>query len=95
MSPIYKFYLTFAILMFANLAFGQSATTVVSVKEETNNNSQKVLDPIQVQDNVSEKKDGEPALTPEEQGFTRFVENGKTFYRKENNGVVTEFIPEN
>jgi hypothetical protein len=35
----------------------------------------------------------EPIPTPEEQGFTKHIENGIVFYLKESNGFITEFIP--
>lgn len=35
----------------------------------------------------------EPTPTPEEQGFTKYEENGAIIYRKEVNGIVVEYIP--
>jgi hypothetical protein len=36
----------------------------------------------------------EPTPTPEEQGFKAMEVNGKIIYRKEINGIIVEFIPE-
>jgi len=40
--------------------------------------------------------DAEVILTPEQQGFTKVEYSpGKFVYRKETNGIITEYFPEN
>lgn len=45
--------------------------------------------------NKEVEKNSEPVLTPEQQGFTLItLPNGKSIYRKEVNGIVVEYFPE-
>lgn len=87
-----KKYITICLLFLGGLSFAQQEQKSKSDNPNPAETS-KSLTPMPV---VGSDKDTntELALTPEQQGFTKFVENGKTIYRKENNGVIVEYIPE-
>jgi len=55
-----------------------------SKKSEEKNSNQKSL---------TEGKTEETLLTPEEQGFTKYVVNGEIIYRKHVNGILVEYKP--
>lgn len=89
-----RLFMIFVMVLLQNTLFAQTnvntSTTVVNqevssveqVKEQViNSNTSSGLDnPNQI-------------LTPEQQGFTKFNENGEIFYRKESGSLIIEYKP--
>lgn len=87
-----KYFLSFLIVNLAISVFAQNNfsspivnKTKLSITE--NDSIKKIGTELKIQD-------AEPSLTPEEQGFVKFIINDRVIYRKVVDNVTIEFVPE-
>lgn len=78
-------------IMSAQTNSTSNSTTMEAQTIELNNeNEKKISENVQLEVNDT----SEPIPTPEEQGFTKFVIEGKIVYKKNIDGIIIEYKPE-
>lgn len=92
-------YFKIGILVFATslLVGGVSAQQNHNVKKENNTSENlKTVEANISQTSEAKKEIVEEQLTPEQQGFTKYIlGSGKVIYRKTENNITIEYVPEN
>jgi hypothetical protein len=93
MNAIKKLVILFAICIIQNTMFSQTLDNKVlslssiadslSLQGETYKKPNKILSDVEVK------------LTPEQQGFTKYMINEKVFYYKQEGSLKTEYTPNN
>lgn len=92
-------YFKISTIVFATslLVGSASAQQVQNVEKENNTGENLKTVEVNTQQVATVKKESlDEKLTPEQQGFTKYIlGSGKIIYRKIENNIIIEFIPEN
>ncbi len=85
-SVFKKMVLFLALGLLQNTVFAQTANNQVPISDSLNKpNNSNVLNSVKTSESIP---------TPEDQGFTKVIVNGKVVYFKKVDGVIVEYKPE-
>lgn len=96
MNTIKKIALFFILFLMQDVLLAQ--TNDVNTTSEVANKVSVVEEQVKekvLNSNVSSLDNPTQILTPEQQGFTKYNENGEIFYRKESGSLIIEYKPKN